>query len=1486
MLALEDLAELGDKLRDAGFRIATHQYFDAQRVLLRLAAAGALPRELPPLEPYLAPVFCKSASEQQRFAQLYREWCQGLKPPPPPPGPPVPQPVQRRRRARRRAALLAAAVAVVIAAQLLFWQHYRPRTIEGVVTVQQGSAANIEVRLGNVYTRTDETGRFSFSHGVSTAQLPAMVEATVGERRGNAQAGAQFDAASRGFTATISTAISPALGKWLARLAAYSAVWSGTIHVEIALQKPTETRVEAPGRKEALRRLPGPVPAEERTAPTQRVSVGNLLLMLAPLLVFGVWAIGRLSRQPVLQRLASRTPAEIREIFLVGGIRALLPRLPLRRLAQELRRRRFVQSQEIQAEPTVAATLRHGGLFTAVRGSRAEPEYLALVDRTSLADHQAHLADQVLGELVRSDVLISRYDFDRSAGYCRPRAPLESAARERPDSRSAPAQAVALDVLRERHAEHRVLVFSDGAGCFDGFSGAPAPWLETLLQWPSPFLVTPMPPERWTRRERVLEQLGVTVLPLSQTGMLALMGMVGGTPSLERDQQPAVRGGQALHDIRPRQWLERRSPDAGTVARLCTGLQSELGERGFAWLAACAAYPEIHWGITLRLAKALVTDRVELEGLLPRLARLVWFREAFMPDWLRQALLSRLSVQDEAAVRRTLGEMLESVALKGSGDLPIRIALGQPVTDSPGRWRRLHEWWQRRRARKRAREMIETAPPDSPLRDLVFLQFINGERPIDLLSLRAPLTLLRTLAVRQQRVLPRAVTASVAAVSLSVLAAWTWPPVRSVPSILVLPDLKADARNVTVSGFSSGGAMAVQFHVAHSAAVSGAGVIAGAPYYCARGSLWVANGECMSGPVVASARDLAEVVRFGEESKTIDPAANLAKARVWLFHGKEDRTVSASVVQRLAEFYRYFGSSVAHVTDIPAGHAFVTAGSGGACSVTAPPFINDCDYDAAGELLRHLLGPLRAPARERTGRLAMFDQNAFAGGDAKAIGLADAGYVYIPAGCTAQQCRTHVVFHGCRQNAEAVGDLFANAAGYNRWADTNGLIVLYPQTVALTGLASGSVVFNPRACWDWWGYTGPQYHTSRGAQIRAVKAMVDRLAGSAVAATAPVPPKDGPVEVIRIGHVAPLTGGIAHLGKDNENGARLAIEEANAAKIQIGGRTARFEFISEDDQADPRVGVTVAQKLVDARVAGVVGHLNSGTSIPASPIYAQAGIPAVTPSATNPRLTEQGFRTAFRVVARDDQQGQALARYLVASQRPRLVAVIDDSTAYGEGVANEVERVLRASRIQVLPREKGTDRTTDWRNVIGKLRGRNPDAIIYGGMDATAGSFLRQAREAGLTARFLSGDGACTDTMSKLAGRNAEGMLCSQAGLPPELASRRFLDAYRKRFNADAILYAPFAYDAARVLIEAMRTANSSRPMDFLPALAKASYEGVTGKIEFDSKGDRRNAEVTIFTMKGERIVPFAVVRGERVLTVAEFGQLSRQEEALTGSKR
>jgi poly(3-hydroxybutyrate) depolymerase len=317
-----------------------------------------------------------------------------------------------------------------------------------------------------------------------------------------------------------------------------------------------------------------------------------------------------------------------------------------------------------------------------------------------------------------------------------------------------------------------------------------------------------------------------------------------------------------------------------------------------------------------------------------------------------------------------------------------------------------------------------------------------------------------------------------------------------------LPALATELAGTSVSGISSGGFMAVQFHVAHSGIVRGAGVIAGGPYYCAEGSVTRAMFNCMRPgsftPLPATDVLKAFATSFAAANR-IDPTANLAGARVWLFTGSKDTTVMPDVVAAARRFYLAFAppANVVLVDTVPAGHAMITFDAGKACDVTQAPFINDCDFDAAGELLAHIYGPLAAASAKAGGRVVAFDQREFAGGDAFAVSLADTGFAYVPQACEAGGCRVHVAFHGCKQAHEAIGDRFVRESGYSRWADANRLVILFPQTIARSGWAGwwgGSFVFNPNGCWDWWGYTGPGYATKAGPQIRAVRAMIGRLA--------------------------------------------------------------------------------------------------------------------------------------------------------------------------------------------------------------------------------------------------------------------------------------------------------------------------------------------------------------------------------------------------------
>ncbi|PIT73605.1 branched-chain amino acid ABC transporter substrate-binding protein [Limnohabitans sp. B9-3] len=356
-------------------------------------------------------------------------------------------------------------------------------------------------------------------------------------------------------------------------------------------------------------------------------------------------------------------------------------------------------------------------------------------------------------------------------------------------------------------------------------------------------------------------------------------------------------------------------------------------------------------------------------------------------------------------------------------------------------------------------------------------------------------------------------------------------------------------------------------------------------------------------------------------------------------------------------------------------------------------------------------------------------------------------------------------------------------------------------------------------------------------------------------------------QVVKIGHVGPLSGAIAHLGKDNENGARLAIEELNAKGLNIGGKKIKFELLAEDDASDPKQGTAAAQKLVDANISGVIGHLNSGTTIPASRIYSDAGIPQISPSATNPKYTRQGYKTAFRVVADDVHLGGTLGRYAVKELKGKAIAVIDDRTAYGQGVAEEFEKAVKAAGGNLVGHEFTTDKATDFMSILTTFKGKKPDIIFFGGMDAVGGPMLKQMKSLGINAKFMGGDGICTTELVKLAGdAMADGqVICAEAG-GVEGAQKKGMDEfgvkYKKRFNDDVKLYAPYVYDAVYVMVDAMQRAKSTNPAQYLPELAKTpGYKGVTGIIAFDAKGDIKNGALTLYTYKAGKRDQIAVVR-------------------------
>jgi branched-chain amino acid transport system substrate-binding protein len=356
--------------------------------------------------------------------------------------------------------------------------------------------------------------------------------------------------------------------------------------------------------------------------------------------------------------------------------------------------------------------------------------------------------------------------------------------------------------------------------------------------------------------------------------------------------------------------------------------------------------------------------------------------------------------------------------------------------------------------------------------------------------------------------------------------------------------------------------------------------------------------------------------------------------------------------------------------------------------------------------------------------------------------------------------------------------------------------------------------------------------------------------------------------IVKIGHVAPLSGTSAHLGKDNENGAKMAIEELNAKGFMINGKKVTLQLLMEDDAADPKQGPAVAQKLVDAKVMGVIGHLNSGTTVPASRVYHDAGIPQISPSATTPQYTKQGFKSAFRVVANDNKLGGTLGRYAVEKLGAKRIAVIDDRSAYGQGVADEFVKGAKSKSktVQMVGKEFTNPNATDFTAILTSIKAKKPDLIFFGGMDSVAGPMLKQMKALGIDAKFMGGDGICTAALANLAGDGiGEGKVtCAEAGGvkgEQEKIMADFVTRYKAKYKTDVQIYAPYVYDAVMVMAKAMQTANSAEPAKYLPVLQKIKHQGVTGMIQFDAFGDIKDGSLTLYTYKAKTKTKMEVVQ-------------------------
>ncbi|NIF75030.1 MULTISPECIES: branched-chain amino acid ABC transporter substrate-binding protein [unclassified Burkholderia] len=379
-----------------------------------------------------------------------------------------------------------------------------------------------------------------------------------------------------------------------------------------------------------------------------------------------------------------------------------------------------------------------------------------------------------------------------------------------------------------------------------------------------------------------------------------------------------------------------------------------------------------------------------------------------------------------------------------------------------------------------------------------------------------------------------------------------------------------------------------------------------------------------------------------------------------------------------------------------------------------------------------------------------------------------------------------------------------------------------------------------------------------------MKLKISQFALVAGAALAAAGTPASAADLVKIGFAAPLTGTQSNYGTDMQKGVQLAIDDFNATKPVIGGKPVTFTLDSQDDQADPRTGTTVAQRLIDDGVSGIIGHFNSGTSIPASDLYERAGLPQVS-MATSPQYTARGYKTTFRLLTSDAQAGRIVGSYVVNTLHYKRVAIIDDRTAYGQGIADEFAAAVQKAGGTIVKRDFTNDKALDFSAILTNLKGMNPDAVFYGGGDAQSSPMIRKMRQLGIKAAFVTGEMSKSPTFLKVGGEAAEGAIVYMGGLPKEKMPgfAGFEQRYKARFKEEVVTYSPYSYDGTIALLTAMKNANSTDPKVYGPYLDKVSIKGVSAAtIAYDPKGDLRDAPVTIYRVDHGAFKPVDTIAG------------------------
>ncbi|MFL6209225.1 MAG: hypothetical protein ACJ74W_10270 [Pyrinomonadaceae bacterium] len=770
MLDLEELIDLIEELRLAGYNVGAQQYSAAQDLLLALATRGRLPAEPHGLATWLAPILCSGPKEQENFYRHFTDWLARrphLTTRGPQPAQPettehataqsAPPTFMRRLQAvtarlrQRPKALMAGVVALILLLTSAVLLRSMSQTLPDISAPEQPLNGHVLGAQGEAVegARVDFAGqtassgaRGEFSLTYKPEQATAQLAVSHPDYEANSVA---YDQA-----AALLNHTAPRLIQLRQRTAAPPPV-ADAVFTPTPLPTPTPT--------------PPPTVYEKYYSWLRAAAVG------LPLLIFLAWWLARWRRRRMLlQKLPSARQPLLERIVVRGAAERLYQGQTFRRTVQELRRHRQRGARELDAQVTVQATARKGGLFTPFYGSRKTlPEYLVLLDRASLRDQQARLEEELIKRLTEENVFIDLYYFQGEPRLCR--------------KQEQGAPYLTLPDLAALHPEHHLLIFSDGASFINQFTGEPERWLEQFGPWPRRALLTPESPADWRYREWLLTELNFIVLPADRTGLAALGETIntGAPPKL--DGRDGASPYPELLRERPRRWLERHAPRPAVAARLNEELQRFLGAEGYYWLCACAVYPALHWNLTLYFGQRLLANRDEIETQLLALVRLPWFRYGQMPDWLRLRLISALTQQQEQAVRRALEELLTSALENPAAGLPLDIAPPTAASEPHGLRKLLHALTgrlRRWRQQRNLRTLLRNEPPPSPLRDYVFLSFMS--RRTHRLSVRVPETLRRLLYPQGQPILGlRPASAFALATTLSLIGLLALPKPQPKP---------------------------------------------------------------------------------------------------------------------------------------------------------------------------------------------------------------------------------------------------------------------------------------------------------------------------------------------------------------------------------------------------------------------------------------------------------------------------------------------------------------------------------------------------------------------------------------------------------------------------------------------------------------------------------------------------------------------------------